>query len=169
MVIQLPNWSAGITGRIYHTGKGLLALPSAVVSGSWYGSSWSLEMLPSARCEGTGTLVAGTWWWCCELGSLGVSHAHSSSLLRLAVLLFSVCWIPRCWIPASCCHSAPSALSWHQERTEAASRACSTWHVQWQDCLSPNEIKALCSPAVQCMWLWLLSLATGKVQKATWA
>lgn len=57
MVIQLPNWSAGITGRIYHTGKGLLALPSAVVSGSWYGSSWSLEMLPSARCEGTGTLA----------------------------------------------------------------------------------------------------------------
>lgn len=75
MVIQLLTWSA-ITGRIYHTGKGLLALPLTVVRGSLYGGSWSLQMLPSARHQGRGTLLGrsrdscdndavswGAWWF----------------------------------------------------------------------------------------------------------
>lgn len=33
MVIQLLNWSAGITGRIYHTGKGFVG--SALCSAQW--------------------------------------------------------------------------------------------------------------------------------------
>lgn len=74
---MVMNWSASVTGRIYHTGKELLALPFAVVSGSLYGSSWPLQMLPSARHEGRGTLRGrsgdscddadavswGAWWF----------------------------------------------------------------------------------------------------------